>query len=356
MNLKEIAKEANVSPSTVTMVIHNRPGVSDKTRERIHKLLQENGYSIAISDNDENEQNLVANPHKNKNIYFLKFIRHGSLVNGNAGFVSSIIDSVERESRKRGFNLVMIGVNPLNIEEVINSIKSQPPSGILFLATEFSTDLVGYLEQLPKPFVAIDNFMPNCDINSVNMNNSEAIHSSIKHLVELGHKKIGYLYNNMPSSNCEARLKAYEESLTYFGLNFDHKLVYRVPPDLTTSSDYISSLIEKGQIFPPALMTTNDTIAIGAMRAFKKHKIRVPADISLIGFDDIVYSAVSDPPLTTIHISTKEMGIWAVRLLCSRMHSHDSSPVKLQVSGTLVNRKSTGPAKHSIKPAYTIHI
>ncbi|NLW11638.1 MAG: LacI family transcriptional regulator [Clostridiaceae bacterium] len=345
MNLKEIAKEANVSPSTVTMVIHNRSGVGDKTRERIRKLLQENGYSIDTAEFEEGEPNFAPNSNRNKNIYFLKFIRHGSLVNGNAGFVSSIIDSVEKESRKRGFNLVMIGVNPLNIEEVIASIKSQSPDGILFLATEFSSDLVDYLDQLPKPVVVIDNFMPNCNVSSVNMNNAEAVHTSIKHLVELGHKEIGFLYNNMPSSNCEARLKAYTEALAYFGLKFDHKLVYRVPSDLTTSSDYISSLIEKGQIFPPALMATNDTIAIGAMRAFKKHKIRVPADISLIGFDDIVYSAVSDPPLTTIHISTKEMGIWAVRLLCSRMQAHDASPVKLQVSGTLIKRKSTGPAK-----------
>lgn len=345
MNLKEIAKAANVSPSTVSMVIHNRPGVGDKTRERIRNLLQENGYSIDASDNDENEQSLAANPHKSKNIYFLKFIKHGSLVNGNAGFVSSIIDSVEKESRKRGYNLVMIGVNPLNIEEVITSINAQSPDGILFLATEFSSDLVDHIDKLKSPVVAIDNFMPNCNICAVNMNNAEAIHTLIKHLVDLGHKEIGFLYNNMPSSNCEARLKAYTEALAYFGLKFDHKLVYRVPSDLTTSSDYISSLIEKGQTFPPALMATNDTIAIGAMRAFKKHRIRVPADISLIGFDDIVYSAVSDPPLTTIRISTKEMGIWAVRLLCRRIHAHDASHVKLQVSGTLVKRKSTGPAK-----------
>lgn len=345
MNLKEIAKAANVSPSTVSMVIHNRSGVGIKTKERIIKLLKDNGYSIVTGETDTRELNKTPKAERSKNIYFLKFIRHGSLVNGNAGFVSSIIDSVERESRKRGFNLVMIGVNPINIEEVINSIKSQPPSGILFLATEFSTDLVGYLEQLPKPFVAIDNFMPNCDINSVNMNNAEAIHTSIKHLVELGHKEIGYLYNNMPSSNCEARLKAYEEALAYFGLSFDHRLVYRVPSDLTTASDYISVLLEKGQIFPPALMATNDTIAIGAMRAFKKHGISIPNDISLIGFDDIVFSAVSEPPLTTIKISTKEIGIWAVRLVCSLMHAHDTQPVKLQISGTLIKRKSTGPAR-----------
>ena len=97
MNLKEIAKAARVSPSTVSLVLNNRQGVGPKTRAVIASLLTENGYTI--SDKRENT--------RTKSIRFLKFSSHSHLVNENAGFISAIVDAVEKESRRLGYNLVM---------------------------------------------------------------------------------------------------------------------------------------------------------------------------------------------------------------------------------------------------------
>jgi DNA-binding LacI/PurR family transcriptional regulator len=97
MTLKDIAKQANVSPSTVSLVLHNKPGVSKKTRKHISRMLLENGYNINFEIHDSIQ----------RSIRFLKYSKHSLLVNGNAGFVTAIIDAVEKESRLQGYNLVM---------------------------------------------------------------------------------------------------------------------------------------------------------------------------------------------------------------------------------------------------------
>ena len=91
------------------------------------------------------------------------------------------------------------------------------------------------------------------------------------------------------------------------------------------------------------LVATNDSIAIGAVKAFKESGIRVPGDVSVIGFDDIPFSAIADPPLTTMKVSCKDIGMWAVRLLCDRIDYPDSPVAKIQIGAQLIVRESTGP-------------
>ena len=339
MNLKEIAKAARVSPSTVSLVLNNRQGVGPKTRAVIASLLTENGYTI--SDKRENT--------RTKSIRFLKFSSHSHLVNENAGFISAIVDAVEKESRRLGYNLVMTVVTPKNLNEVIELVHNQPLSGVILLATEWDDKDTPLLDGIPVPIVVVDNYMNNCNFSCVDMNNAEAIFSAVRYLHELGHPRIGYLYNSMPSSNCRARKAAYENALTSFLEAPDPSLVYRLHPTLSGSYEEMLEILKSGIHLPSALVATNDSIAIGAIKAMREFGLRIPEDVSIIGFDDIPFSAIADPPLTTMRVSCKEIGIWTVRLLHDHILYPESPAAKIQIGASLIVRKSTCPHAQSRK-------
>lgn len=333
MNLKEIAKLVSVSPATVSLVLNNREGVGQEKRRQIEKILEENGYQV----NDRTES-------KAKNsIRFIKYKKHALLVDGNPGFVNAIIDAIEKECRRQGFNLIMTAYGENQMDEISRLIEQNPADGILLLGTELTAEDLGAISHASAPMVIIDNYLPMSDFNCITMNNEEAIYRSVSHLLSLGHPKIGFIANELPSNNCNARMSAFEFSLTRQGCEFDPSLVYTVHPTPDGAYQSIRALLEAGVKFPSALVANNDSIALGAMKAFKEFKIKIPDDISIVGFDSIPFSTISDPPLTTIEVSCAEIGIWAVRILCDRIQYPFSSVTKIQIGTRLLERSSTAP-------------
>ena len=136
---------------------------------------------------------------------------------------------------------------------------------------------------------------------------------------------------------------AFEYAVTRHGYTFDPSLIYTVHPTPDGAYQSIRELLAKGVKFPTALVANNDSIALGAMKAFKEYKVRIPDDISIVGFDSIPFSTISDPPLTTMEVSCPEMGIWAVRILIDRIQYPFSSITKMQVGTKLLKRSSTAP-------------
>lgn len=331
MNLKEIANLANVSPATVSLVLNNREGVGQEKRQQIEKILEENGYRIG------NRTDTKAK----KNIRFIKYKKHAMLVDGNPGFVNAIIDAIEKECRRQGFNLIMTAYGEKQLDDISRLIEQNPTDGVLVLGTELAAEDLGDLADSSVPMVIIDNYLPMSDFNCITMNNEEAIFRSVSYLSSLGHPKIGFIANELPSSNCNARRKAYEFAVTQKGHDFDPSLIFTVHPTPDGAYQSIRTMLEEGIKFPSALVANNDSIALGAMKAFKEFKIRIPEEISIVGFDSIPFSTISDPPLTTMEVSCTEMGIWAVRILLDRIQYPFSSVTKVQIGTKLLERNST---------------
>lgn len=332
MNLKEIASLANVSQATVSLVLNNRKGVSDEKREVISKILIDNGYKIndTIEETDRGVVKLI------------KIKKHAKLVDGNQGFVAGIIDSVEKECRRLGYDLMVSNCSSRDIEETIISATQSNCNGLLILGTEITEeDNVEFLNKLNFPFVVIDNSMPLTQLNCITMNNSEAIYMSVKHLAELGHTNIGFLANKIPSTNCKHRLTGYKDSLKALGFDYDEQYVYNVNPTPEGAYESIIQLLKDGVKFPSALVANNDNIALGAMKAFKEYGIKIPDDISIVGFDNIPFAAISDPPLTTIDVSRSAIGKISVQILESLMSYSEPVPLKILVNANLLLRNST---------------
>lgn len=347
MNLKEIAKACNVSQATVSLVLNNKKGVSEEKRRQIIELLNKNGYKVSEKD--------MAVPWVKSSIRLLKIKKHSMLIEENPGFITDIIDSIEKECRKKHFDLIISNCELSNIHEFIKFMSENPTDGLLILGTELNElDSFEFLKDISIPFVVIDNSVPRKDISCITMNNQDTIIASVEYLVSLGHKKIGFLANNMPSSNCNARLRGFKTALKMCGIEETNSYIYEVAPTTSGSYQSIKEYLEKGTKFPSAIVANNDSIALGAIKAFKEFGISIPQNISIVGFDNINFAALSDPPLTTNDVPKMDIGRWAVTMLRQKISHPDSAAVKIYADATLVIRESTCKYNNSLSNKYVL--
>jgi LacI family transcriptional regulator len=329
LKLHEIAKIAGVSPATVSLVLHNRKGVGKTKRAAIEKILRENGYGIS-------QETQIT-----RRFGFLKYINDAKSVDGNPGFITAIMDAAESECRNNGFSLTVTTFT--DIPDTIDFVNRQMPDGVILLGTEMNEDDMRYFHRLKVPFVVVDNLMALTPCHAVTMDNYSSIFSSVQHFVGLGHRKIGFLRTpSFRNGNCAVRMRSFVEAIEHFKLDFDPGLVYDLNSTLNDSYRQMCRYIKGGAKFPSAIVSSCDVSALGALKAFEEYGIRVPQDISVIGFDDIAFSEISNPPLTTVNVPCEKIGVWAVQLLKQQLeNSPVSAYIKMQVSTTLTLRSST---------------
>lgn len=334
MKLRDIAKAADVSLTTVSLVLNDKAGVSPEKRERIERLLLENGYQIRAPRGEGASA---------RNICFLKYSKHSYLVNGNPGFVTQIMDAVARECRRHDYNLLITTPEDLGGAEPAGLLENPSTLGAILLGTELATEDIDVFRGLEKPLVVVDNGLPGLPFSAVTMDNRAAIFAAVEHLYRLGHRQIGFLYNSYASGNDRERRAAYQEALLALGCRFDPELVYSIFPTMDGARESVSSLLDRRVRFPRALVANNDSIAIGAMRAFRDRGIRIPEDISIFGFDGLPFSAVSEPPLSTVNVPCVDVGRCAVQLLHDSIRGRCSTHCKILVGTQLLIRGSTAP-------------
>ena len=333
MNLRQIAAAAGVSLTTVSLVLNGKPGVGPETRERVARLLRDSGYTLRAPGSRTGP----------KNIHFLKYSKHSYLVNGNPGFVTQIIDAVDGACREHGYHLLITALNELDSVHLGELLDNPSTRGAILLGTEITNGDMAAFDRIAKPLVVVDNALPFLSFSTVTMHNEEAIFSAVDHLLALGHRHIGFLENSIPANNDRERRDAFERALTAAGRRFEPELVYPIFPTMDGASQSVSRLLDRGVRFPSALLANNDSIAIGALRAFKAHGLRIPEDISLTGFDGLPFAAVSEPPLTTVSVPCGEIGRWAVHILHEQIRGRSVAPCKARVGATLTLRESTAP-------------
>lgn len=328
MTLKEIAKIAGVSQATVSIVMNNRKGVGETTRESVTKLLEEHGYKI-------NKQT------ENSSILFVKYSANGFIVEENAGFVSIIMDSIERQCRKKNYNFNVI--NSKDLHKTFDTIELGNYEGFIILGTEL--DETGYrvLEGLKVPYVVVDNEIPHLNCNAVTINNRDTVFNAVKNLKSLGGKRIGFFCSTYEIHNFKERKDAFYEAVKELDMEFVRQ--YDVEPTLLGAYNDMKAYLKEGRLEADCIFADNDTIAIGAIKALKEYGYEIPKDVSIIGFDDIPYAAITSPSLTTMKINKKLIGEIAIDLLQKAIAKDDYRNIKTYISGTLVKRHSTKKAE-----------
>lgn len=328
MTLKEIGDIAGVSPATVSLVLNNKPGVSRQMRLRIQELL--NKYNYAKPQDIGTVRQLL----------FLKYIKNGFLVEENIGFVASILDAIEIECRKLGY-VLRIELCQNTIEQTLKYIDYSSLCGIFVLGTELDEQSYQFLDQIPIPYIVLDNRMPFFSCNSITMNNEDMVHDAIKLLSSLGFHDIGYFKSSMSTQNFEDRSASFKLSCEEFNLKCAPDDVFLLDPYLLGAYDNMKKYLGHTKKMPPCVFADNDTIAIGAMKALKEYGYHIPKDLCIIGFDDIRFAAINSPSLSTMKVSKQLIGKLAVISLNNAIENKTYKNCKQLVGGSIVLRSST---------------
>jgi len=336
MTIREIAAQAGVSPAAVSLVINNRKGVGEETRKRILAVMDENGYSPPDRKKNEKPLRIVA----------LKYRVHGLAFEENQGFIASILDRVESECRRHGYDLIMYTCEPATAAATIREMMSAPPAGVILIATELPQEDIALLDGIDVPLVVLDQNLYHPRADCVVMDNENLMASLVEYLVSAGHRDIGYFKFSRSVHNCDERYRGYLAALRRLGLEAPEPILLN--PTVDGAFEDLARLIHSGAYVPHgAVVCDNDTIAIGAIKAIREAGYSIPEDISIIGFDDIPFSATTMPALTTMRISRSAMGEMAVEILRRRMKHPDYPCMKLLLGGKLIIRNSTRPLKEA---------
>ena len=328
-SIKTISEITGFSSATVSNALRNKRGVSRETAEIILKAARDMGY---LSDS------------RIENIRLVIYKAGGEVVN-DSPFFSSLIAGVEEESRNSGYETVFYNLSRedpeygLRLEELLND----PSSALLILATELDPEEAKVFLKARAPVVMLDNWYEELPFNAVLIDNTDAAFKATAYLASVGHKQIGYLQSSFSIKNFYYRGEGYRRALHENGIPFQPEYVFRLRPSMEGSCEDMAAALLKKPKLPTAFFADNDMIALGAVRALQQAGIRVPEDVSVVGFDDLPFCAISDPPLTTIQVYNRQMGCAAVRRLLECIQKEDGEngyKAKIQICSSFVERKS----------------
>lgn len=329
--MQDIAKLAGVSPGTVSNALNDRKGVGKETKVKIIKIAEELGYFRNHKKNEEKVMRLIL------------YKKHGYVVS-DTQFFSALLEACEKECRQNGYELLISQVihgehDKENVFKIINQGKID---GILLLATEMNDEDLSYFEGIDIPMVILDSYFELKSYDYIVINNFSGAYRATKYFIDNGHKRIGMLGSSINISNFQYRNKGFKKAIEEAGLEFREDDEILVEPTLDGSYQDMKEYLKKnkGKQLPTALFAFNDIIALGAMRAMQEDGRSIPEDISIIGFDDIPFSALSNPNITTVKVFTEEMGSLAVRRLIDKINDEETVALKIEIDTKLIERSS----------------
>jgi len=339
--IKDIAKLAEVSIATVSLVLNDKPGVGKETRERVLKLARELHYEKPGTSTKQKHNGQVVSPPTGI-IQFLKIASHGHTVNrDHTVFIADYIDGIVHGAKAHNYKLEVSSFSGTPIEEILSTIRTDPNlRGAVVLGTELSRDDVIAVHSLDIPVVFLDTFIDFLPFDFIDMNNQDSVYRAIEHFITKGHREIGMVRSSVQTRNFQLRYTGFLQTMSSLERPLQGEYIFDCDSTFEGAYNDMGQIIQSGTKLPSALFCTNDIMAFGVMKAIREAGYHIPNDISIIGFDDLPTSALMDPPLTSIAVSKWEIGNMAVTRLANRM-AHPSMPaVKIVVGGTLIERES----------------
>lgn len=328
----EIAKLAGVSPTTVSKVINNYPDVSDKTRAKIKKILDEENFL----------PNSQAQFLSTKRTWTLGIVYFEDLGFGlNHPFFSGVIEAFKRQADKHGYSLLFGSKNDrLKNDTFLEYFKYRCVDGIAIICTDPSDKETIELIKSDFPIVVIDMVNPNT--STVSSDSIDGCNLAVKYLYDLGHRKIAHITGSTNSDNWQSsiRKKGYEKAMKKLNLEIpDGYIVDGVNFDVPGGYKAMKELLKLKER-PTAVFAACDKIAFGAIDAMKEEGVNVPEDISIIGYDDIEIARYITPKLTTIRQNREEIGKTAVDLLVKQINEKEKLKINKIIPVELVVRDS----------------
>ncbi|WP_274649816.1 LacI family DNA-binding transcriptional regulator [Paenibacillus humicola] len=339
VTIYDIAKKAGCSAMTVSRVINNTGRISDKTRQRVLAIMKEMNYvpnSIARS--------LVVQETRLLSLLITDITNP---------FYTSLARGAEDAARRLGYRLLLANSDE-NVEkekEYIDAVLSARVDGVLFAPA--GDDSLAGLDKLRRQnikVVLLDREVPGMSCDIVLGDSKEGARQLTGHLIGLGHRRIALLNGSRAVSTARLRQSGYEEALALAGIPLDPELVAEADYKHADHDEWADRLMQAGGR-PTALFAANNFLALGAIRALQARGLRVPADVSVVCFDELEAGFVVDPFMTVVAQPAYDFGYMGVQLLVDRIRNQaPAEPRRVILPPVLRVRKSSAPPPESRQP------
>lgn len=329
----DVAKRAGVAPITVSRVINRSGYYSQETLERVESAVAELGYV----------PNTLARSLRSKRTQTLALV----ITDITNPFFTSIARGVEDTASDAGFTVIFCNTDESEVEErqYVQVLLQKKVDGILLVPARSSAQSIEFIHKQNTPVVVLDRRIPEAKADVVRCDSEGGAYHLVQLLISLGHRRIAILSGPDRVSTSLDRVAGCQRALDEAGIDAESRLV--LSGEFTQNSGY-NMAIEALAVTPPptALFAANNFIAIGALRAIRDSGLRVPEDLSLVGFDDLPPTLVTFPFLTVASQPAYEMGQKATELLLNRLNKNISGDYQEIVLPTeLIVRQSSGPAR-----------
>lgn len=331
-SIKEIAKIANVSPATVSKALNKRKDVGEATRLKILKIAESLDFvPSSIGRNLKNR--------KTENVGVI-VIRESQPLSGNP-FYSRVLEGIEVELAINNYNLILHLLPNDNGTTLPKMLREKQVDGVILMCV-VKPDFVERLRSLKINAILIDPQINTNDFNQVHIDNEHGAFEAVQHLINSGHKRIGFISGELHRLSFAQRFKGYKKALKFHNIPFDKELVQS--GGLEKGYDHVTKLLQL-QNRPTAIFSANDINAIYGYKAITDLGLSVPDDVSVIGFDDIELAKMASPPLTTVRVYKEELGSIAVRMLLQKINDDLDKSMTTLVPTKLVKRESVSNKK-----------
>ena len=331
VTIKDVAKKAGVTHPTVSRAINDSPRVSEKTKKRIRKIISELGY----------RPNLIARSLVRSKSQVIAVITPD--LNPH---VQPILRGIADACRRNNYALMLFSTDYWAEEKLSYTwiMDNWRVDGMLIynVAYQRTGSDIRRVRSYQTPFVFINKYLHDPKVNSVSIDNMDAVAQAVSHLHELGHQRIGIMNGNMKSVDGVERFDGFKRALAKAGLSFDERTTGYANYSDEQAYEEMKRILCQPQP-PTAMFCANDLMAMGVVRAAEEKGLNVPRDMAVVGFDDIESSRYFRPALSSLRPPLRELGERAVDLLIGILQNPRRKPEQVPVSAKLIIRDSSGP-------------
>lgn len=338
--MRDVARAAGVPVSAVPLVLGNRPGVSPERRARVQNAARALGYQHPTDAARPTRRHRLGLVIEARGIPIFTDFYYGEILVG-----------IQAEAKRLGLSLWLHTFDPEveRIEDVAASARDEVDGFIIVSGGDMTDERIAHLEGTGRPTVLVDNFLVSHNIHAIAADNFGAGFQATAHLLALGHRRIGMLVGPRTYRKFVHRHNGYMDALAAAGIAYDAALAPpAIPSDHPTSEAQLQQMMDvpAGQR-PTAIVAVNDRRAARALAQFHRLGLRVPDDMSVVGIGDVEEATTTIPPLTTVAVPRREMGVLGVRRLVELLAGSAPPPFKMVLYTTLVERESASRAQES---------
>lgn len=327
----DVAKEANVSIATVSKVINNSGKMRDSTRERVQKAIKELNY----------QPNMVASALTGKGTETM-----GLLVPDISNpFFSEMARMIENRAHEVGMSVIICSTDykAEKEEKYIELLKRKQVDGLIIAATIQNNKLLEKLKEGSLPIVMLTQDDVGFGFTSVSVDDYKGGYEATNHLIKSGHENIAIITEHANSS--KMRLVGYREAHELHGVKVKEKNIHRTTAKIENGQKIVMDMIREDNV-PSAVFACNDLIAIGVIKGAKEAGIKVPEELSVVGFDDTILTKIIEPRLTSISQPVAQMGAKTVDLIIDKINQNRNQRIpesaeRILFNPTIIIRNST---------------